>query len=206
MSQNQLQKKYYKEQLQAIAQRDFEKGHIVLLGDCVFENMDIEKYFEGYTVYNNGIGGDTTRLLYETLYKRAIKYKPKKLFISVGSNDLAYEDLSVKEIYQNIINITEEVKRRSKDTEIYILTTLPVNPANKSYINREVVDRVDNFEVNMLNYYLKNYANRYNMNLVDVYKHLKNDFDQLCLHYTTDGYHLNEDGYTIMSNLIKRYV
>ena len=142
----------------------------------------------------------------ESLYKRAIKYKPRKLFISIGSHDLAYDNLSVKEIYQNIIDITTEIQKRSKETEIFILTALPVNPANKSYINRDVVDRVDNFEVNMLNYYIKNYARRNHIKVVDGYKHLKNDLDQLCLDYTTDGFHLNDTGYTIMSNLIKQCV
>lgn len=206
MNQNQLQKKHYKEQLAKIAQRDFEKGHIVLIGDCVIKHMDINKYFDGLTIYNNGICEDTTTKLHETLYKRAIKYKPLKLFLSIGSNDLAFENFSVKEIYQNIIDIINEIKLRSKETEIYILTTLPVNPANKAYINRDIVDRVDNFEVNMLNYYIKNYARRNNIFVIDVYKHLKNDLDQLCLGYTTDGFHLNETGYTIMSNLIKKYV
>jgi len=206
MTQNLLQKRNYKEQLAKIAQRDFEKGHIVLLGDCVFEHMDIDRYFNRLIVYNNGISEDTTTTLLESLYKRAIKYKPRKLFISIGSHDLAYDNLSVKEIYQNIIDITTEIQKRSKETEIFILTALPVNPANKSYINRDVVDRVDNFEVNMLNYYIKNYARRNHIKVVDGYKHLKNDLDQLCLDYTTDGFHLNDTGYTIMSNLIKQCV
>ena len=173
MTQNLLQKRNYKEQLAKIAQRDFEKGHIVLLGDCVFEHMDIDRYFNRLIVYNNGISEDTTTTLLESLYKRAIKYKPRKLFISIGSHDLAYDNLSVKEIYQNIIDITTEIQKRSKETEIFILTALPVNPANKSYINRDVVDRVDNFEVNMLNYYIKNYARRNHIKVVDGYKHLK---------------------------------
>jgi lysophospholipase L1-like esterase len=199
-------KKHYKNKLEEIAKRDYEKGNVVLLGDCVIENLDIEKYFNSPVIYNNGISGDTTTLLKETLYKRAIKYKPSKVFISIGSNDIGFDDRPVKEIYNNIIAIVKELKKRTKDTEIYLVTVVPVNPANMDYINREYVDTRDNFEINMLNYYLKNYARRNRIKFVDINKHLKNDIDQLNLQYTTDGFHLNETAYEIISNLIRQYV
>jgi lysophospholipase L1-like esterase len=199
-------KKHYKNKLEEIAKRDYEKGNVVLLGDCVIENLDIEKYFDSPVIYNNGISGDTTTLLKETLYKRAIKYKPSKVFISIGSNDIGFDDRPVKEIYNNIIAIVKELKKRTKDTEIYLVTVVPVNPANMDYINREYVDTRDNFEINMLNYYLKNYARRNRIKFVDINKHLKNDIDQLNLQYTTDGFHLNETAYEIISNLIRQYV
>ena len=153
-------KKHYKNKLHEIAHRDYEKGNIVLLGDCVIENLDIEKYFDNPVIYNNGISGDTTTLLKETLYKRAIKYKPSKVFISIGSNDIGFDGRPVKEIYNNIIDIVKELRRRSKDSEIYLVTIVPVNPSTMDYINREYVDTRDNFDINMLNYYLKNYARR----------------------------------------------
>ena len=78
--------KIYKEKLQVISNREYEKNQIVLIGDCLIENLDIGKHYNGLSIYNNGISGDTTELLISTLYKRAIKYKPKKLFISIGSN------------------------------------------------------------------------------------------------------------------------
>lgn len=199
-------KKRYNEKLYEIAHRDIEKGQIVLLGDCVIEHLDIDKYFHGLTIYNNGISGDTTISLQETLYKRAIKYKPSKLFISIGSNDFGFDDRPVKDIYNNIIGIVKELKQRSKNTEIYIVTVVPVNPANADYINREYVDSRDNYEISMLNYYLKNYCARNRMKYVDVNKHLRNDFDQLNIDYTTDGFHLNDNGYRVISELLKQYV
>lgn len=199
-------KEHYKDLLFEIAHRDFDKGNIVLLGDCVIENLDINKFFPDKVIYNNGISGDTTVLLQDSLYKRAIKYKPSKLFLSIGSNDLGFDDRTVKDIYNNIIEIIKELKRRSRETEIYICTVVPVNPANKENINRDMVDTRDNFEINMLNYYLKNYARKNRIRIVDINKHLKNDFDQLNLEYTYDGFHLNDSGYQVISKLIRQYV
>ena len=199
-------KKHYKIKLNEISRREFEKGKIVLLGDCVIENFNINKYFPKGTIYNNGISGDTSVLLLETLYKRVIKYKPSKVFISIGSNDIGFDGRPVKGIYNNIIEIYKEIKRRTRETEVYFVTVVPVNSANKDFINREYVDARDNFEINMLNYYLKNYARRHRIKFVDINKHLKNDLDQINIDYTIDGFHLNESGYKIISNLIKQNV
>ena len=196
----------YKQKLQFISDREYEKNQIVLIGDCLIENLDIEKHFNGTHIYNNGISGDTTELLIKTLYKRAIKYKPNKLFISIGSNDMGFENTSVKDIYNNIITVVEEVQRRSKDTEILIVSVIPVNPANMDIINREYVDSRDNHKIGMLNYYLKNYVRKNRLKFVDITKHLKNDFDQLDLNYTIDGFHLNEVGYNVVSEQIKIYI
>lgn len=196
----------YKEKLHLIAEKEYQKNQTILIGDCLIENLDIEKHFPNLEIYNNGISGDTTELLYKTLNKRALKYRPNKLFISIGSNDLGFEKKGVKEIYQNIISIVLEVKKRSKNTEIYLISVVPVNPANMDCINREYVDSRDNFEINLLNNYLKNYAYKNRLKFVDITKHLKNDFYQLNLDYTSDGFHLNEIGYKVVSEQIKLYV
>ncbi|MCK5762057.1 MAG: hypothetical protein KAH16_04070 [Candidatus Izimaplasma sp.] len=198
--------KQYKEKLALIASRDFEKNQIVLIGDCLIENLKIDNDFPDLTIYNNGISGDTSLSLKQSLYKRAIKYKAKKVFLSIGSNDMGFYNMNVNDIYNNIIDIVQEIKRRSKDTEIHILTVVPVNPANMDSIAREYVDTRNNFDINMLNYYLKNYARKNHLQFVNITKHLKNGFDQLKIEYTIDGFHLNDLGYSVVSNTIKQFV
>lgn len=199
-------KELLKKRLGEITSQEIEKHQVVLLGDCVFQYLDTSKFFEGLTVYNNGIGGDTTEQLQESLYKRAIKFKPSKLFLSIGTNDFGFDNMSVREIYNNTIDIIQEIKRRSKDTEIYIVSVLPVNPANKDYIDRFYVDSRDNTEITMLNYYLKNYARKNRLHFIDAKKELATSFDQLDLNYTFDGFHLNEQGYSVLSKIIKQYI
>jgi lysophospholipase L1-like esterase len=166
--------------------------------------MEIDS--EDKIIYNNGICGDTTITLQKHLFKRAIKYKPSKLFLSIGSNDIGFDKRDVKEIYDNITTVIEEVQRRSKDTKIYVLSVLPVNPARKDFINRDYVDERSNFDINMLNYYLRNYTSRNRISFINLNHHLCNNFEQLNLQYTSDGFHLNEEGYKILSELIMKYV
>jgi lysophospholipase L1-like esterase len=199
-------KEHYKKRLLEIKDQEIEKGQVVLLGDCVIEQVDISQQVEDYIVYNNGISGDTTIQLQDTLYKRAIKYKPSKLFLSIGSNDIGFDHRDVKQIYNNIVEIIEEVKRRSKDTKIYIVSVIPVNPSTSSFINRDYVDHRDNFEINMLNFYIKNYARKSKVTYIDASRELKNNYDTLHLKYTIDGFHLNEEGINIVSALIMKHV
>ena len=199
-------KKYHKERTYDISHRSFEKGKIVFLGDCFIELLPLEGLEELSTVYNNGIQGDTTDLLKDTLYQRAIKYKPSKCFISIGTNDIGTNKETVKEIYHNIIEIVKTIKKRSSETEIYLVSVVPVNEMghldNPSVSAR---DR-DNFDIKMLNYYLRNYARKNKIGYVDVAKHLMNDYDQLNTEYTTDGFHLNDFGNKVYLQTIKRYV
>jgi lysophospholipase L1-like esterase len=191
-------KKDYKENLLDISQNEIEKGQVVLAGDCLLRYLDLDESCCDYKIYNNSICGDTTELLLETLYKRVIKYKPSTVFISIGSHDLGFDNRTVKEIYNNIVDIIKEIKRRSKETKIVMITVLPVNPSPIEYINRDFVDSRENFDINMLNYYVKNYCHRSRIKFIDAHKLMKNDVDQLNLNYTTDGFHLNKMGYQIL--------
>lgn len=198
-------KEHYKKRMLEIREQEIVKGQIVLLGDCVIEQIDVEEHFNGLTVYNNGISGDTTTLLKETLYKRAIKYKPSKLFISIGSNDIGFDGRDVKAIYNNITDIIDEVKTRSKETEIYIVSVMPVNATIADFINRDYVDVRDNFDINMLNFYLRNYTRKSKLKFIDASKVLKNNYDTLNLKYTIDGYHLNDEGLKVVAQMIRQY-
>jgi lysophospholipase L1-like esterase len=199
-------KEHYKNRMLEIKEQEIIKDQIVLLGDCVIENIDVDEHFNGFTVFNNGISGDTTELLKDTLYKRAIKYKPRKLFMSIGSNDIGFDKRDVKEIYNNIIDIINELQNRSKDTEIYIVSVIPVNATLADFINREYVDSRDNFDINMLNFYLKNYARKNKLKFIDASNELKNNYDTLNLKYTVDGFHLNNEGLEVVTKLIRKYV
>ena len=199
-------KEHYKKRMLEIRSQEIEKDQIVLLGDCVIESIDVKEHFNGLTVFNNGISGDTTKLLQETLYKRAIKYKPSKLFISIGSNDIGFDARDVRSIYNHIVEIVEEVQQRSKETEIYLVSVIPVNATVADYINRDYVDARDNFDINMLNFYLRNFTRKSKLKFIDASKALKNNYDTLNLKYTIDGFHLNDDGLKVITSMIKQHV
>jgi lysophospholipase L1-like esterase len=148
--------KHYKKRLEEIKNQEIEKKQIVFVGDCLIERFDLPSTYEGYTIYNNGIEGDTTEELSKSLYKRVIKYKPAGVVISIGGHDLR-DHTKVKEIYERMIEIVNTIKQRSKNTNIYILSIVPVNIAHEPYIDRAIVEDINNVDVELLNYYVKNY-------------------------------------------------
>jgi len=197
--------KHYKKRLEEIKNQEIEKNQIVFVGDCLIERFELPSNYQGYTLYNHGIQGDTTEELLKSLYKRVIKYKPVGVVISIGGHDLR-EFTKVKEIYERIIEIVKTIKQRSKNTKIYILSVVPVNIAHEPYIDRDIVEDINNVDVEMLNYYVKNYARKASITYIDITKELKNDFNQLTLSYTVDGFHLNQKGYQIVKNILSSYL
>lgn len=201
----QNKRKHYKQRLEEIRQQEVMKNQIVFVGDCLVERFELPAFYEGYKIFNHGIEGDTTEELIETLYKRVIKYKPAGVVISIGGHDLK-ERTKVKEIYERLIEIVETIKKRSKDTAIYVFSVVPVNIAHEPFIDREMVEDINNVDVELLNYYVKNYARKNGVTYIDITKELKNDFNQLTLSYTIDGFHLNQKGYQIVKNILSSYV
>ncbi|MGS0972078.1 MAG: SGNH/GDSL hydrolase family protein [Candidatus Izemoplasmataceae bacterium] len=197
--------KHYKKRLEEIKKQEVIKNQIVFVGDCLVERFELPKMYEGYTLFNHGIEGDTTIELLETLYKRVIKYKPAGVVISIGGHDLKSRT-KVKEVYERMIEIVETIKKRSKDTAIYLFSVVPVNIAHEPFIDREMVEDINNVDVELLNYYVKNFARKNGITYMDITRELKNDFNQLALSYTIDGFHLNQKGYQIVKNILSSYV
>ena len=110
------------------------------------------------------------------------------------------------EIYHNIINIIKAIQARSKNTTIYLLSIVPVNEMGHMQDASKFARDRANFDIKMLNYYLRNYARKNQLGYVNVAKHLMNDYDQLNTEYTTDGFHLNDYGNKVYLQTIKRYV
>lgn len=196
---------HYKKRLEEIKEQEIKKNQIVFVGDCLIERFDLPTTYKDYRIYNHGIEGDTTEELSNTLYKRVIKYKPAAVLISIGGHDLRAHT-EVKEIYERIIELVKTIKTRSKHTKIFLFSVVPVNIAHEPFINRAIVEDINNIDVELLNYYLKNFARKEGITYLDITKELKNDFNQLTLSYTVDGFHLNQKGYQIVKNILSSYV
>ncbi len=199
-------KEDYMKSVKKITSKEVKKGHPILLGDNVFAQINLSDYEKGPKLFNHSVVGDTTDRLKQTLYRRAIRYRPSTLFLSIGSNDLAFGPYSVKEVFENIASIIEEVQLRCKKTKIYLITILPVHEALVSCEMSSMTDRIDNSEVSLLNQYLRQYARQKGIALIDAHKYLRNDFNQLCKQYTSDGFYLNEIGSKQLVSLLMQYV
>jgi lysophospholipase L1-like esterase len=151
----------------------------------------------GFSDWSNmGIAGDTTQGLIDRL-DAIQRQNPKRVIISMGSNDLVLSNLNKEKIVENMRQIHMEI---SKSSEVFILSLTPVNDkveiANHSYIAGR-----KNEDILMINNKLNE---EFKDHFIDVSTSLMNHQRMLNEAFTKDGIHLNHEGYLIFTEIIKK--
>ena len=174
----------------------------LFLGDSITNNYTLQKYYPEYPIINSGIGGDVTKNILNNLDNRVFKYKPKKVIILAGINDLKrFEEPEY--VAKNIEEIALKIKKKLPKCEIYIESIYPVN---ESWIKDydEPVQDTDILIKNIkkTNKKLKKICEKYNYKYLNVYSILQEE-DILIKKYSNDGLHLNEEGYRVVTDFLK---
>jgi len=177
----------------------------VFLGDSITEFYDLKDHFKNEPVVNSGVSGYQTKDLLEKLDEMVYVYNPSKVFILIGTNDLAF---SVKDttIINNIKKIANEIKKNRPHTEIYIISIYPVNHSDDEKINHKQVDSRSNKLIREINSTLKEFSKEKKYNYIDLYSKLQDDDKELHFDYTDDGLHINDEGYEVITKEIKKYL
>lgn len=167
----------------------------IIAGDSMIAYLNLNHYGLNDWI-NMGIAGDTTQGLIDRL-DAIQRQNPKRVIISMGSNDLVLSNLNKEEIVENMRQIHLEI---SKSSEVFILSLTPINDkveiANHSYIagrKNEDILMINN----MLNECFKDH-------FIDVTTSLMNHDHLLNELFTKDGIHLNHEGYLIFTEIIKK--
>jgi len=161
---------------------------------------DWKKLLNDSTVINRGIAADNSFGVLDRL-EEVINLKPEKLFIEIGINDIS-QNIPVDIIAKNIATIVERVKAISPQTEIYVHSILPTN----DNVKKEYPDAYNKKEqTNALNQQLERMANSHRFTYVDLNKVVRDKDGKLNVKYAEpDGLHLNQMGYQVWVNLLKK--
>jgi lysophospholipase L1-like esterase len=119
-------------------------GDIVFLGDSITEGGAWEELFPGLPVRNRGIGGDVTDGVMNRL-EQVVAGKPAKVFLLIGTNDLALAEKTPTEIAAGVEAIVDTINTRSPDTRVYVQSILPRAENYRDEVetlNRELENRV----------------------------------------------------------------
>jgi lysophospholipase L1-like esterase len=189
---------YYQMRLNIFQSLPNSQDEIIFLGDSLTDQGEWQEFFNNIKIKNRGINGDTTEgILYRI--DEILASKPKKIFILIGTNDFWNERKSLAEVVNNYQKILETIQKRSPETQVYIQSLLPVN-------NLKYRINVNNNTLIKLNDRLKQVANEFSYQYIDLYSHFANEKNQLSPQYTSDGAHLNGEGYLRWKQLIEKYV
>lgn len=178
------------------------KQGIVFVGDSLTENYNVYEYFKGYNVYNRGIGGDTTVGLLKRLKESVYDLDPKVVVLLIGINDFQLVGNSnVDTIFDNVKLIIKNIKENCPNTIIIIESLYPISKEENPKIDKLSVGIKDNNEILKLNEKLKTIED---INYLDVNTHLQDENGNFKLDYTTEGLHASVEGYTIITEIIKK--
>ena len=167
----------------------FEPGEVdvVFIGDSLTEGYNVAKAFSEYTVVNRGIGGDTSFGLEERLYVSAYALEPKAVVMLIGANNF-------NTMLENYEDILKGYRDNLPNTKI-ILLSLTAMSGRWGRNNQKAVS--NNVEIKRL-------AEEYGYEFVDLFTPLKNpESGEIYDEYTTDGGHLTDAGYRVLTENIK---
>lgn len=168
-----------------------DSNDVVFVGNSLTEGFPVTEYFQH--AKNRGIGGNTIEYVIGRVGQITLG-KPKQIFIEVGINDINTNIAmdTIKGRYCSLINI---IRTQSPSTEIFIQSLIPTSKEYK-WINEQIIE---------LNNYLITLSRSTGATYVNIHSlFLKGD--KLNDDYTTDGLHLNNNGYKIWAEAIRQFV
>jgi lysophospholipase L1-like esterase len=171
-------------------------GEIIMLGNSITDQAEWHEMFGSLDVKNRGIGGDDTDGILERL-DEVLESKPAKIFIMIGTNDLAYGK-GVDHVISNYRKILETINEKTPGTEVYIQSVLPTNDA--IHFTRKNTDIME------INRQLEELAREEDMVYINLYSAFVTPDNKLNPEYSIDGLHLNGKGYKLWVSLISEYV
>lgn len=156
---------------------------------------DLQDRFPKHQIVNSGFGGSQASDLLHYTQELILKYRPEKVFIYEGDNDIA-DGKSSKEIISNISSIVEKVRTQDATTEIVLI-------AAKPSIARWNLKR----DYKRLNRNFRKLSRRdVQMNYADVWKPMLTKGKVKEELFIEDGLHMNAQGYEIWYEALKSYV
>ena len=179
--------------------------NFVFLGDSITEGYPTKELFDDLPIINSGVSGYTTDDILKNLDEMVTIYNPTKVFILIGTNDIAHEK-NEKEITDNIKKIVQNILRKRPNTRIYIESIYPINNTEDDKIDHNVVGIKENKMIKRINNQLKKYCKEKKYTYINIYDELSDKTENINLKYTKEGLHLNDLGYLKVTKVLYQYL
>ncbi|NEO84500.1 MAG: lysophospholipase [Spirulina sp. SIO3F2] len=176
----------------------------ILLGDSLSLWFEQQNLPEDWAWLNQGISGEKTLGLLRRLAAVA-DTEPETIFIMIGINDLLWEvrDETVLANYQLIV---QQLQRQHPQAEIVIQSILPHGADRATWEGKAKFATVSNQRIQRLNVRLAAIAQQDDqVHYLDLYALFSDDRGNLKMSFSTDGLHLNAQGYQVWATAIQLF-
>ena len=167
----------------------------VLAGDSISQWFPQTLLPPQATWLNQSISGEGSQGLYDRL-NFLDETEPEKIFVMIGINDLirGMDDETLLEQQRRII---KDILYIHPDAEVVVQSILPHGDQDATWEGKTKLQRIPNERIRSLNERLAAIAEYEGATFLDLYDLFKTESGQLRPELSTDGLHLNEQGYLV---------
>lgn len=193
---------YYQRLRQFQAEEPVTFQDIVMLGNSLTEGGgDWSKRLKTKNVRNRGIVGDEIMGIYDRL-DQILPGKPQKIFLLTGANDVSH-DMSTDSLVTLMDLLVNEIQTKSPETKLYLQSLLPINESFGRY--KKLNGKTN--QIPEINAKLKELAKKRNITFIDLFPlFTEKNTNILREKITTDGLHINAEGYEIWEKELKKHL
>ncbi|MGD1871556.1 MAG: SGNH/GDSL hydrolase family protein [Mastigocoleus sp.] len=176
---------------------------VILAGDSLSLWFPVELLPENKNWLNQGISGEKTAGLLKRL-SLFDKTRPEAIFVMIGINDLI-AGVSDRKILDNQRQIISYLRRVHPKTKIVVQSILPHSQEQATWEGKEKLLAIPNTRIRKLNQELQKITKQQNASFLNLHDLFVNKAGILRPELTTDGLHLNYNGYLVWRTALKYY-
>ncbi|MGL5511065.1 MAG: GDSL-type esterase/lipase family protein [Microcoleaceae cyanobacterium] len=175
----------------------------VLLGDSLSLWFPVTLLPTNRNWLNQGISGETTRGLFRRL-DILERTRPETIFLMIGINDLlrGIDDFTLLNNYENIV---KDLRLVHPHSQIVIQSILPHGGETATWEGKKRLLKIPQSRIRELNQQLRAIAQKQGAFYLDLHPLFTDQDGQLRSELSTDGLHLNEQGYMVWRTAIELY-
>lgn len=181
---------------------DIDPSTVVMLGNSLTELGGDwgQRLGLNLKVVNRGIIGDNTMGMINRLCQ-ITPHHPQAIVLMAGINDMSH-DLTSQQVAERVTALIDSIRIQAPHTRLLVQSILPINESTGRW--KKLNGRTN--DVPMANILIKAYCESVGITFINVFARLKEkQSNSLRMDLTTDGLHLNEEGYKLWADELSRY-
>jgi len=172
------------------------EGQILFVGSSTIRKWNnLRKDMYPLSVINRGFGGSTLPELLYYYDRLVLKYKPSKIVLYEGDNDITASFLTPETVFNCFKLFIQLTENYLPGTPVYFIS-IKLSPAREKYMDKLLITNM------MIEEYCHTRPNLYyidiTQNMYDDYGNVRTDI------FLSDELHLNEKGYQLWTDIIKK--